>query len=245
VPGKEIVQLYVAPESSAGSRPVKELKGFTKTGLLWPGASETLHFTLDERSFAYYNTDLSDWYVETGDYQILLGASSTDIWLDGAVHVTGTKQIRRVYTADSRMGELMADPKAAQVIGMLMGGHGGQSGATVSGQGTQEEADQSVPAWEQARSAAGTTAGQSEGVLSQGGLDGTVDAKGGASDSPASEASVLPDEDSADDAMNNEAIGMDMPLGKLVNFSGGALTYDRLEMLLDVLNQTNDPREAR
>ena len=36
-------------------------------------------FYLDKRSFAYYNTEISDWYAESGRYTIYIGTSSRDL----------------------------------------------------------------------------------------------------------------------------------------------------------------------
>lgn len=76
--GKEIVELYVAAQSGSIIRPVKELRGFEKVELK-PGESKTVVFTLDKSAFAYWNTKLHDWHVETGVYKILIGKSSRDI----------------------------------------------------------------------------------------------------------------------------------------------------------------------
>ena len=74
------MQLYVHEENPVISRPEKELKDFVKVALQ-PGEEKELSFKLDFRSFAYYNTGLRDWHVESGKYQILIGASSADIRL--------------------------------------------------------------------------------------------------------------------------------------------------------------------
>ncbi len=86
VPGKEIVQLYVRDIESSVFRPFQELKGFTKVDLD-PGEEKPVNITLDRRSFAYYNTDLMNWHVESGDFEIRVGASSRDIRLSTVVHV--------------------------------------------------------------------------------------------------------------------------------------------------------------
>jgi len=90
VAGKEIVQLYVRDVESTAFRPEKELKGFAKVALK-PGEDTEVRFTLDRRSFAYYNTDLGDWHVETGVFEILVGASSRDIRLSTTVQVESTQ----------------------------------------------------------------------------------------------------------------------------------------------------------
>ena len=45
---------------------------------------------LSKRAFSYYNVNLHDWHVEGGDFNILVGASSRDIRLEGTLRVTST-----------------------------------------------------------------------------------------------------------------------------------------------------------
>ncbi len=89
VSGAEIAQLYVKDDESTVFRPEKELKGFKKV-FLQPGEETTVSLTLDKRAFAYYNVNIHDWHVETGKFEILIGASSRDIRLQAAVTVTST-----------------------------------------------------------------------------------------------------------------------------------------------------------
>ena len=86
VAGAEIAQLYVSDVESTIFRPVKELKGFKKV-FLNPGEEKTVELALDSRAFAYYNVLIHDWHVESGDFKILIGASSQDIKLEGKVFV--------------------------------------------------------------------------------------------------------------------------------------------------------------
>ncbi len=92
VSGKEIVQLYVKNFIGIENRPEKELKDFAKVSLQ-PGETKTISFTLNYRSFAYYNETAKDWFVESGLYHILIGASSRDIRLDAPVQISGTKRL--------------------------------------------------------------------------------------------------------------------------------------------------------
>ncbi len=85
--GKEIVQLYVRDIESTAFRPEKELKGFVKVELA-PGEETKVTIELNQRAFAYYNTDLKDWHVESGTFEILVGTSSRDIHLSATVEVT-------------------------------------------------------------------------------------------------------------------------------------------------------------
>ncbi|MBQ3498427.1 MAG: glycoside hydrolase family 3 C-terminal domain-containing protein [Clostridia bacterium] len=91
VAGYEIAQLYVADKESTIYRPVKELKGFKKVWLE-PGESKEVEITLCKRSFAFYNVNINDWCVETGEFDILVGASSADIKLTATVTVNGTTE---------------------------------------------------------------------------------------------------------------------------------------------------------
>lgn len=88
--GAEIVQLYVSDEESAIFRPEQELKGFKKV-FLEAGESKEVVFSLDARSFAYYNVKISDWHVESGEFEIRVGASSRDIKLTGKVYVESAR----------------------------------------------------------------------------------------------------------------------------------------------------------
>ncbi len=117
--GKEIVQLYVADDQSTAIRPVKELKGFDKVELA-PGEEKTVSFTLDKRAFAYYNTEISDWHVETGSFTVMIGKSSRDIQLCAKVDVESTQTLKKTYSWNSTIGDIMADPKGAQMMGQMM-----------------------------------------------------------------------------------------------------------------------------
>lgn len=87
--GSEVVQLYVKDIESTIFRPEKELKGFAKVHLQ-PGEETQVHLSLDQRAFAYYNTSISDWHVESGEFSIQVGASSRDIKLQTQIQVTSS-----------------------------------------------------------------------------------------------------------------------------------------------------------
>jgi len=76
--GSEIVQLYVSHKNPTIFKATHELKGFEKVKLA-AGESKTVTIKLDKRSFAYYNTKIADWHVESGEYEMQIGASSRDI----------------------------------------------------------------------------------------------------------------------------------------------------------------------
>lgn len=100
VSGYEIAQLYVADKESTIYRPEKELKAFKKVWLN-PGETKEISLVLNKRAFAFYNVNVNDWCVESGDFDILVGASSADIKLSATVNVSGTTENIPDYSADA------------------------------------------------------------------------------------------------------------------------------------------------
>ncbi len=109
--GSEVVQLYIEPISPRLSRPVRELGGFAKI-TLDPGESTDLSIELGARAFAYYDVSDPDWeilrhggpvpaeagherrstpgwYVDPGNYRIVVGRSSADFVGSSVVALTG------------------------------------------------------------------------------------------------------------------------------------------------------------
>jgi len=80
--GAEVAELYVGEQNPPVPRPKKELKGFQKV-FLQPGESRRVTLELDQRSFAYFNTTTEQWDAVPDTYEILVGASSQDIRLNG------------------------------------------------------------------------------------------------------------------------------------------------------------------
>ena len=94
VPGREVVQIYAAYPGAKVERCEKELKGFAKTQLLGPGATETLKIKVTERDLAYWDDFTNRFTTDAGDYEFLVGASSVDIRGKMAVKVAGTTLYR-------------------------------------------------------------------------------------------------------------------------------------------------------
>ncbi len=113
--GKEVVQLYVGKKGGSIVRPIRELRAFDKIELN-PGETKTVEFTLDSRAFAYWETEIHDWFVESGAYEIQIGRSASEIILSKEIRVEGEKTIPKVYTRNSTVGEVMADPKSRRIL---------------------------------------------------------------------------------------------------------------------------------
>ncbi|MBR1751198.1 MAG: glycoside hydrolase family 3 C-terminal domain-containing protein [Ruminococcus sp.] len=117
--GKETVELYVRDTHSSVSRPEKELKGFEKV-FLKAGESKRVVFKLDWRAFAYFNTCINDWYVEYGQFDILVGASSQDIRQSACVYVESDNVIPMKFTLDSLGGEVLSFPEGRKIFGDVL-----------------------------------------------------------------------------------------------------------------------------
>ena len=90
VAGAEVAQVYVVNPESKIYKAEKELKGFKKV-FLEAKEEKTVEITLDEKAFSFYNVLISDWHAESGSYGLLVGSSSKDIRLEGAVSVNTAK----------------------------------------------------------------------------------------------------------------------------------------------------------
>ncbi|WP_421871430.1 glycoside hydrolase family 3 C-terminal domain-containing protein [Marinoscillum sp.] len=86
VAGKEVVQVYFSKEQSTVERAAKELKAFTKVSLNG-GESKMVTIEVPLSELAYYDVSTSDWKVESGEYKVLIGASSRDIRSEGSVTI--------------------------------------------------------------------------------------------------------------------------------------------------------------
>jgi beta-glucosidase len=74
--GMEVVQLYVRDRVSSVTRPVKELKGFTKVSLK-PRETRTVAFDITPDALAFHDVAMR-YVVEPGEFTILVGTSSRD-----------------------------------------------------------------------------------------------------------------------------------------------------------------------
>ena len=76
VPGDEIVELYIHKLISLPTRPVMELKDFSRVTLA-PGEMKTVTFTLDAERLSALGMDMNP-VVQPGDFEIMAGRSSVD-----------------------------------------------------------------------------------------------------------------------------------------------------------------------
>ena len=119
--GKEAAQLYVAPKAKGVLRPVKELKGFAKVSLK-PGEVKTVSFTLNKRSFAHYDAELTDWRTADGVYGIQVAASSRDIKLEKDIVVHPAEPYNVKLTVNSPVAAFMSNEKGRALAMQLLEG---------------------------------------------------------------------------------------------------------------------------
>jgi len=128
VAGKEIVQVYIAPRDTM-NRPVLELKQFAKVDLA-AGQQKTVSLALDPRAFAWYREG-EGWRVEGGEYEIWVGASSTDIRLKASVTMASGLEKGWRVTRNTTLGDLLQNPKTSAFAEQFLSGLPGMDNGEV------------------------------------------------------------------------------------------------------------------
>ena len=77
VDGEEVVQLYIRDLVGSVTRPVKELKDFTKI-FLKAGESKKVGFTITPEKLKFYNINMK-FVVEPGDFKVFVGTNSNEV----------------------------------------------------------------------------------------------------------------------------------------------------------------------
>jgi beta-glucosidase len=132
VAGKEVVQVYVHDHQSKLVRPPKELKGFAKVELQ-PGETKTVTVPLDFRAFAYYHPSYQQWITEDGEFDILIGSSSSNIRCTQTVTLQSTLKLPSILNRDSTLREWIEDPRGMSVLAPLVQQLNDQMRATIGG----------------------------------------------------------------------------------------------------------------
>ena len=81
VKGDEVVQVYTHKVHSSLKVPINQLKRFQRITLV-PGESQTLTFKIPASEFSFYDIRTNDLQTDPGTWEIQIGSSSKDIWLE-------------------------------------------------------------------------------------------------------------------------------------------------------------------
>ncbi len=76
--GDEVVQLYIRDKKASVQRPVKQLAGFERVSLD-QGETKTVSFTVPSKDLAFWDVKTKSWIVEPGEFDMLIGDSSSNI----------------------------------------------------------------------------------------------------------------------------------------------------------------------
>ncbi|MCR5301107.1 MAG: glycoside hydrolase family 3 C-terminal domain-containing protein [Lachnospiraceae bacterium] len=117
IPGKEVVQLYVEADipNTGVRRTVRELKAFTKI-FLDAHEKKNVSFILDKSAFAYYDVEISDWYVEPGDYKLEICRNAEEVISYRTISVTPKRPKKKIYNENSVYKDLKEDKHAWKIV---------------------------------------------------------------------------------------------------------------------------------
>lgn len=76
VAGDEVVQLYMHQQYGTSSRPVRELKGFSRVSLS-PHEKKTIHFALGKDERIYWSSATRSWVEDASQFDLWAGGDST------------------------------------------------------------------------------------------------------------------------------------------------------------------------
>ena len=102
--GDEVVQLYLRDRLSSVVQPERTLKAFKRISLA-AGETRNVMLHLDRESFAIVDADMK-WTVELGSFDVMVGASSEDIRLQGEIEINPLKGKKVISTSWEKRQQL-------------------------------------------------------------------------------------------------------------------------------------------
>lgn len=107
--GKEVVQAYISAPAGKLDKPYQELKAFAKTGLLAPGACETVTLSFAVTDMASYCEKCAAWVLEAGNYLIGIGNSSKNTTVSAQLvldETVKTEELKNLFALDVELEEV-------------------------------------------------------------------------------------------------------------------------------------------
>lgn len=112
--GREVVQVYASLADSRVARAPRELTGFESVEIA-AGATREVEIVVRRDDLAVWDVRLDQWRVEGGRYDFHVGASSRDIRSTVSLQIDADPG-RVPLSRESSLGEVLADPFAAQLV---------------------------------------------------------------------------------------------------------------------------------
>ena len=117
--GSEVIQIYCAEEKPHILRPVKELVSFAKV-FLKAGEEKTILLQIEKESLLCFDPKQRKFVLPVGEYRLFAGTSSTDIFAQAKMMVTGVNPY--ALSGDSTIGEILQNPAAVRLVNQFTGG---------------------------------------------------------------------------------------------------------------------------
>ena len=114
VAGQAVPQLYVANHASHAPMPTKELRAFTKVAVA-PGETKPVTLHLSRRDFSWWCERNHRWQADTGDYEIMVGASSRDMRLQTKLSMDFENSPAPV-TSETYLTTIVQDPELLAIF---------------------------------------------------------------------------------------------------------------------------------
>lgn len=113
VPGRNVVQLYIAAPKGTMDKPSKELKAFAKTKSLAPGESTVVTLKWNVMDMASFNEKASAWELAKGTYQLLVSESSAEVKQTATLTVKA-KKLQKVNNVLAPVVKINTHPMVAR-----------------------------------------------------------------------------------------------------------------------------------
>lgn len=107
--GAEVIQLYVRNPKTGVFKADKELRAFTKV-YLKKGERLNVELSFQKEDLRYYNVMKKEWVLENGEYEVLIGPSSSDIRLRERLIIEGEIQVENPYP--KQVQDLYSNPSS-------------------------------------------------------------------------------------------------------------------------------------
>jgi beta-glucosidase len=105
---------------------------------LQPGEIKTISIPLDFCAFAFYHPEYKQWITESGDFDILIAASATDIRHTLTATLQSTLRLPCILDKESTLREWTVDPRGSVVFAPVFEKMTEMSRRTFGGDGETE-----------------------------------------------------------------------------------------------------------